>query len=472
MSFDSFEDLEKEVKRLKQLQCCEPTDVAVQYMDEGIALGTPGTVNEIDFTGDLTAARVGNKVTVSFTAAATTLAGVSAASLTAPNSLYTMSAGIPVEFRSSDANPILYIDETNERVGIGTAPAFKFDVTGSIAGALIAGITNTDAGGFGLRIKAGTTSSTYILNLESSAGTSAFRFYPSGFGAGTVTPDRLIHAEVSDAVTNAVTYAQRLTHITSGTAAASFGIGVEYELENASGTNRIAGTQEFTWSDATDATEDATYRLKLMNSGVSTQTVLTVESNGALTALGSITGSNLIAGAGANIFWTGRSVLSSPSNGVITIWNNATTDFNRLQFGGTTSAFPSLKRSGTGIIVRLADDSLDTSFQAKYFLGNVGDALTATGTVIGDALQLSNQINNVTTTASGTGVILPTGVVGMRITVFNAGANVLKVYANGSEAIDGTAGSTGVSLTNGRKADYFYTSANVWNSALLGNISS
>ena len=37
-------------------------------------------------------------------------------------------------------------------------------------------------------------------------------------GIGTTGPDRLIHGEVSDAVTNAVTYAQRLSHITSNSA--------------------------------------------------------------------------------------------------------------------------------------------------------------------------------------------------------------------------------------------------------------
>jgi hypothetical protein len=37
--------------------------------------------------------------------------------------------------------------------------------------------------------------------------------------------------------------------------------------------------------------------------------------------------------------------------------NNAGTDFTRLQFGGTSASFPSLKRSGNAIQVRFADDS-------------------------------------------------------------------------------------------------------------------
>lgn len=62
-----------------------------------------------------------------------TLLGVSNASLTTPNSVYQMSAGIPVHFKSSDVNTLLYLDETNERIGIGTAsPLDKFDIAGNL----------------------------------------------------------------------------------------------------------------------------------------------------------------------------------------------------------------------------------------------------------------------------------------------------------------------------------------------------
>lgn len=67
-------------------------------------------------------------------------------------------------------------------------------------------------------------------------------------GIGTASPDRLLHAEVSDAVTNAVTYAQRLTHISSGTVAEGFGVGLEFEAEDGGGTNRIIGEVYFNWS--------------------------------------------------------------------------------------------------------------------------------------------------------------------------------------------------------------------------------
>lgn len=86
-------------------------------------------------------------------------------------------------------------------------------------------------------------------------------------GIGTATPDRTLHSETADAVTNAVTYGLRITHTTSGTATTNFGVGTEYELENASGTNRIAATIETYYTDATNGSEDANFIIKLIKAG-------------------------------------------------------------------------------------------------------------------------------------------------------------------------------------------------------------
>jgi hypothetical protein len=50
--------------------------------------------------------------------------------------------------------------------------------------------------------------------------------------------------------------------------------------------------------------------------------------------------------------------------GVLALANYAATDFDRLQFGGTTSSFPALKRSTTFLQARLADDSAFAGFAA------------------------------------------------------------------------------------------------------------
>ena len=101
-----------------------------------------------------------------------------------------------------------------------------------------------------------------------------------------------------------------------------------------------------------------------------------VTTNGAMTVGGtistsfSINGFNgvftglLRAAAASTIEWNGRTKMSSPSDGVMLLTNNAATDFTRLQFGGTTSSFPAIKRNTTALNFRLADDSADANITA------------------------------------------------------------------------------------------------------------
>ncbi len=79
--------------------------------------------------------------------------------------------------------------------------------------------------------------------------------------------------------------------------------------------------------------------------------------------------------AGTDIYVGNGYAIKSPTkgsysfgggDGVHTLFNNARTDFGRLQFGGTTNAFPALKRNGSQLIVRLADDSGNASLQASF----------------------------------------------------------------------------------------------------------
>jgi hypothetical protein len=70
-----------------------------------------------------------------------------------------------------------------------------------------------------------------------------------------------------------------------------------------------------------------------------------------------ISGNAVVAGSAGSFQFANRTILQCPSDGVLTLQNNAASDFSRLQFGGTTSSFPSLRRSGTQLLLRLADDS-------------------------------------------------------------------------------------------------------------------
>lgn len=127
---------------------------------------------------------------------------------------------------------------------------------------------------------------------------------------------------------------------------------------------------------------------------------------GYIEVAGNVTSSGSVAaGAAGYFYWTGRSVLASPSDGVIKISNNAETDFNRLQFGGTTSAFPSLKRSTTDIHFRLADDSADTSIQVAKSVQapSANNRMTSNRILYGATTDAATAVELTTNGAAGSG---------------------------------------------------------------------
>lgn len=79
-----------------------------------------------------------------------------------------------------------------------------------------------------------------------------------------------------------------------------------------------------------------------------------------------IAASSLQVAAGAWIGDTARSIWRSPSDGVYTVSNHAETDFDRIQYGGTSSSFPAHKRNGTTIETKLADNSGFAATQSLY----------------------------------------------------------------------------------------------------------
>ena len=91
-------------------------------------------------------------------------------------------------------------------------------------------------------------------------------------------------------------------------------------------------------------------------------TVVMLNGNTLLTTLG---GSLQIPNA-STLQTTSRGDIAFPADGIVTLRNNASNDFSRLQFGGTTSSFPSLKRSTTTLEARLADDSGYAATQTLY----------------------------------------------------------------------------------------------------------
>lgn len=110
-------------------------------------------------------------------------------------------------------------------------------------------------------------------------------------------------------------------------------------------------------------------------------------------------------GINQSLGWANRARMYSPtsSTGIIGLYNNAVNNFDRLQFGGTGSAFPSLKRVGAGFAVRTADDSADSTITASNIVvitgaQTIAGAKTFSDNIVGNGT--ANRLPNQTATTS------------------------------------------------------------------------
>ncbi len=148
-------------------------------------------------------------------------------------------------------------------------------------------------------------------------------------------------------------------------------------------------------------------------------------------------GLSLIANNGGSFGFGSRGIVRAPSDGVWTLLNNAETDFNRLQFGGTTSSFPAIKRSGTTLAVRLADDTDNADFSVRAMSMSSTLTMPATGSIFwgsgasnGDWVQIADGVARFRT-AAGAGFAL-SAVTDGALTIRNKtnGANGNLIFAN------------------------------------------
>lgn len=95
------------------------------------------------------------------------------------------------------------------------------------------------------------------------------------------------------------------------------------------------------------------------------------------------------------IWFNGRSLLRSEADGDFTLLNTAETSFGRVNFGGTSSSFPALKRSTTFIEVKLADDSAYTNLKAlEFYLTSGVYLMRSTATMTNGAGALTGTLTN------------------------------------------------------------------------------
>ena len=98
--------------------------------------------------------------------------------------------------------------------------------------------------------------------------------------------------------------------------------------------------------------------------------------------------------------------LTRQAAGVLTLAQGSTAAFNRLQFGGTTSSFPAIKRNAAAINIRLADDSADADLTAGALtLSGAAtlNALTASTVLTLNASKVVTAVTSVPVANGGTG---------------------------------------------------------------------
>ena len=120
---------------------------------------------------------------------------------------------------------------------------------------------------------------------------------------------------------------------------------------------------------------DGVTRLTISTSGLATFT-----SNGIF---------NTTTVSSTGLYFAGFGAIIRIADGVFRITNAAETNFNRLQLGGETSSFPSLKRDTVRLQARLADDSAFTNIQGKLTTESIfiaGSPVTTGYLVLYDAV--------------------------------------------------------------------------------------
>jgi len=189
-------------------------------------------------------------------------------------------ATVPFHFASSGTAPPIVFSRT------GGATPSTHGVIGSgglsVGRLLFLGSDGTDFGEMAM-IRCATSEATAS---GSTPGDLWFYTTPSGSKVALarllISQDGSSHFLTEDAATNTVTRVMNISHTTTGTAAAGFGSGISYVSENAAGSTEIIGATEVLYTDPTDGSEDADFRVLLSAAGAAVAEKFRVVSDGTI----------------------------------------------------------------------------------------------------------------------------------------------------------------------------------------------
>lgn len=236
-------------------------------------------------------------------------------------------------------------------------------------------ITITDtasASGFGIRVFGGVNGTTNLFRVGSTGLLETVNVLTTGYVQGTTvyvggSSDVRLYRDAANSLA-----------LRNSTNAQSLAVYETYTDASNYSRLRLYGTAGGSHTIASEAAGTGTVRDVVIATGGTTR--LTLASTG-----NTFTGGVSVGGT-SWLGWSSRSFMYAPSSGVIALYNSSVTDFNRLQFGGTTSSFPAIKRSSATLQARLADDSAFADFAcANLALADAKDITidSTTGSKIG-----------------------------------------------------------------------------------------
>jgi len=219
----------------------------------------PYTALQINVTETNALAAAGSKLLADFQTGSVskvkiTSAGVLALSTIAPLADSTTALKLT---KADGSTAVLTVDTTNGRVGIGVTPTQALDIVGSLqvsTNIFINGSGRFDnsSGGGTVNIATG-SNGPVVIGTNNTANAVAIR--------GIITE------VATDAATATVTNVLTVLHNSSGTPAAGFGTGLEFDGHSSTNTQRAMGHIRTIWTTATDASRNALMTFSAYNIG-------------------------------------------------------------------------------------------------------------------------------------------------------------------------------------------------------------
>ena len=406
---------------------------------------------QLDITGNLSVTGNANVGNIGATNIAGTLTTNAQPNITSVGALTSLALG-----GNLNSNANIVINNTSNIITGGSV----FANTGTVSGNLLTGTLTTNAqpnitsiGTLTSLSISGTLSVVGNANVGNIGASDGVFTTLSGNGSAlsSITGAN-VTGQVSNALVAGTVYTASQPNITSLGTLSSLSVSGNANVGNIGGTNGVftnvsgngSALSAITGANVSGAVSFATTANSVAGANVSGQvgnalvagTVYTASQSN-ITAVGTLTSVSVSGNANIGNIGTG---------GLITATGNITG--GNLITGGLLTVTGNVQAANV--------------IATTYNITGVATGISAAGSSQGDATALTKAFNVVSTVSGGQGVVLPTAVAGMRVTVINTSGATLLVYPASGGAINALATNAGYSLPTLGRLDYIATSTTQW----------